>query len=531
MVRPRFGEEVFVDGSGQIERQRHRRHHGGWVHITVDGGGARRDRAGPVRRSASTRAGVRSRTGAPEAEAGAADLRRAGLRAPALCAESDAFDLAARRSRSRRRRPKAPVILSPTRSDPQPGRRRRRVHRRRPGDVGHGARRRPGRRSAPPSLPTASAPTPTARSRADHAEPDGAGDPNKGWHKLVFDQGGAASPRCSSASASSRRPSSSRATGAELDCKRAGSAARPPVHGDRDLPYPEEQFGRAARVRGDRAQRARARRRRDQDRSRRQQPGEPIRFRAQLFGLSPGGHVLYFFQAPDPPAQRDAGRARRALPRPVAPRRHADQPDRHQRSRRRASDLRRPGSVDGRCARRQLNLNVGRLSCRGRREAAGDRCAREPFADVNVRIGERVYTTRADAYGNWSLSVAAAAGLERRRRWRRSTDSRVGGAWSESCQSNAVASACSTPGGPTIKVPADLTRRRDRPARARRSSTRTSRRCTRPTAPRCRSTATRRRARCSRSAATLVAVHGDRPGDRRRRPRPASSSPSSTARR
>jgi hypothetical protein len=73
-----------------------------------------------------------------------------------------------------------------------------------------------------------------------------------------------------------------------------------------------------------------------------------------------------------------------------------------------------------------------------------------------VRVGGRVYTTRADAFGNWTTSIDMPPG------WTdvslaQVTDSSVGGAWTESCISNSVAVGVLSPNGPTIKVPGDLT--------------------------------------------------------------------------
>jgi hypothetical protein len=79
-----------------------------------------------------------------------------------------------------------------------------------------------------------------------------------------------------------------------------------------------------------------------------------------------------------------------------------------------------------------------------------------PNADVNVRLGERTFTTRADRNGTWALSVPLPVG------WSELTfsqvvDSFAGGAWSESCRSNGTGVGVQTPGGPLISTPGDMT--------------------------------------------------------------------------
>jgi hypothetical protein len=59
-----------------------------------------------------------------------------------------------------------------------------------------------------------------------------------------------------------------------------------------------------------------------------------------------------------------------------------------------------------------------------------------PLADVNVRVGTRLYTTRATADGAWGLPISAGEGMESRDVLAGRIDSEVGGAWSESCPSN-----------------------------------------------------------------------------------------------
>ena len=74
-----------------------------------------------------------------------------------------------------------------------------------------------------------------------------------------------------------------------------------------------------------------------------------------------------------------------------------------------------------------------------------------PGADVNVKVGSRVYTTRARSSGAWSLDVDLPAG------WNALTfsqvaDSPVGGAWSESCPSEVVELGKATEGVDQVVV-------------------------------------------------------------------------------
>ena len=72
-----------------------------------------------------------------------------------------------------------------------------------------------------------------------------------------------------------------------------------------------------------------------------------------------------------------------------------------------------------------------------------------------MRVGGRLNTVRADADGNWSMVLPLVLG------WNKVTlaqasDSRVGGAWSESCESNEVELGVRETGGPVISVPPDF---------------------------------------------------------------------------
>ena len=75
---------------------------------------------------------------------------------------------------------------------------------------------------------------------------------------------------------------------------------------------------------------------------------------------------------------------------------------------------------------------------------------------MNVRVGARLHTTRANADGAWALPVPLAPG------WNKLTlaqvsDSAVGGAWSESCLSNEIDFGVVQLGGPVVTVPLDIT--------------------------------------------------------------------------
>ena len=129
-------------------------------------------------------------------------------------------------------------------------------------------------------------------------DPGDAGNPNKGWHKLVFDQGGAAShPVFVSVGIDPPTVEFPR-SGAEIDCSQDDPSQNIAIG---TLPYPQDVFGRL-RVMEETGRVPLAFVGAESRIIQPQQPGDPIRF-LTTFNPGPGRHVIYFFQAPDPPAQ------------------------------------------------------------------------------------------------------------------------------------------------------------------------------------------------------------------------------------
>jgi len=291
-------------------------------------------------------------------------------------------------------------------------------------------------------------------------------DPNKGWHKLVFDQGGLQS-RAVFVSVGIDPPTVTfPRNGAEIDCD------QPDPQGDLiafgTIPYPQtgdHSFGRL-RVMEETGRNGLALVGAETVVSQ-SPPGQPSVFISR-FNPGPGRHVIYFFQAPDPPGQ--------ATP---------EQIDEHFRAYSRLADTpfskivveRKPprfqiprglaGVVGGRGITGGPLTNVPppnnpgvfpinlTNACGPNATNPSPLCA-EPNADVNVRVGPRLYTTRANGDGGWALDLPLAAG------WNSVTfsqveDSRVGGAWSESCPSNPLELGTRQTGAPVITVPADIT--------------------------------------------------------------------------
>jgi hypothetical protein len=165
-----------------------------------------------------------------------------------------------------------------------------------------------------------------------------------------------------------------------------------------------------------------------------------------------GKHVLYVFQAPDPPATASAAEveahfrgfagvaAATKLVVNVPPARFPipggaealDCPD--------GCTTGLLPDVEFSDAAADNTRTVSRLGCdsSGPTGPTTSTCAR-PFADVNMRVGSLVYSGRADENGNWSIPRVKSFGPG----WTTLTiaevvDSTVGGAWSESCLSKPV---------------------------------------------------------------------------------------------
>ena len=141
------------------------------------------------------------------------------------------------------------------------------------------------------------------------------------------------------------------------------------------------------------------------------------------FTVSPGRHVVYFFQAPDPPAQATqpeidahfrayAGLANTPTSKIVIERK----PPRFQIPAGLAAVV---GGLRGGFPGTTTNVPppgqqgpalLGASDCANPQQTPSVLCAL-PFADINIRIGGRLNTTRADEDGNWSM-LLPLAGLE-----------------------------------------------------------------------------------------------------------------------
>jgi hypothetical protein len=277
------------------------------------------------------------------------------------------------------------------------------------------------------------------------AEP---GNPQKGWHKLLFNQGGPASQPVYVSVGIDPPTVEFPRSGAEVNCEEPDEPF-PEVKARGTLPYHPDVFGQL-RVREETGRLALAFAAAESQITLPTNQGEPIRFDTTIFNPEPGRHVYYFFQAPEPPqgaTQEEIDAHFRAYSR------LADTP-----TSRIVVDVKPPrfpippGS--------SLTLRPGQpLTLASSTDCANPKasifCAR-PFADVNVRIGPRVFTTRADQVGFWRIeNMPVELG------WNTLTmtqvlDSNVGGAWSESCESNIAEVGLPSFDGPTITVPADM---------------------------------------------------------------------------
>ena len=230
--------------------------------------------------------------------------------------------------------PKAPVFCRPTDPTDSPAAVAR-VQHRRPRDAGRRAHRGFSSPSSPRASPTSSATANGAFCRANHARNGTPDNPNKGSHKLVFNQGGRRAPRCSQRR---HRPAHRRVPPQRRPAQTVREAGlQPVIIGERHDSLSGGRVRPPARVRGDRAAAARSVGEETRiDAAEPPPPGTPLQFQTTIVP-GPGRHVVYFFQAPDPPAQATPAGDRRSLPRLRASRRHADQPHRRRPASRRAS--------------------------------------------------------------------------------------------------------------------------------------------------------------------------------------------------
>jgi len=455
VVRPHYGEEVFVDGSMVTHITGIGAVGAAWVRVI---GGTAGDVVVAVDLSGHFDAPVRVALGAQTLKLIQQTFAASPCVAPALCAESYPFELPITVTLATAS-PKAPVILSPTDPTHSPAHAPLVLN-----VVGTGT-------TAPVhvvdqgSVPNVFADiVPDANGKFSGQitlDPGDAGNPNKGWHKLVFDQGGAAShPVFVSVGIDPPTVVFPR-NGAEINCDQPDQQGEQIAIGT--LPYPQDVFGRLRVM---------------EETGRvplafvgaettigQPQPGQPTVFLTR-FNPGPGRHLVYFFQAPDPP-----------------PNATQDQIDEHFRAYARLADTptsrividRKPprfpipqgiaGLFGGRGTGGvftnlpppgQGPLVLGATNCGVNATPPASILCALPNADVNVRVNGRLYTQRADDEGKWALSIALPVG------WNHVTlaqvsDSRVGGAWSESCLSNDIGLGVQSPGAPIVTVPPDIT--------------------------------------------------------------------------
>jgi hypothetical protein len=289
-----------------------------------------------------------------------------------------------------------------------------------------------------------------------------AAEPLRGWHKLLFDQGGTASAPVFVSVGINPPTVEFPRSGAELHCDQPDHSP-PPATGT--IPYPEEKLGplRVMEETGRKELRdfgAKTRIIQPQQGS-----GDPIRFESNYSGVGPGRHVLLFFQAPEPPANADRDEFFRAfssiadtptsrivvnVPPPRFPIPQGFASVLGGRGFTGAlTNLPPPTGGPG-----QFPINI--TNCGPNAIPPASTLCAQPSADVNVRVGPRLYTTRATPEGAWSLALPLAVG------WNSVTfaqvlDSAVGGAWQESCLSNEIDLGIRQAGGPIITVPLDIT--------------------------------------------------------------------------
>ena len=100
-------------------------------------------------------------------------------------------------------------------------------------------------------------------------------------------------------------------------------------------------------------------------------------------------------------------------------------------------------------------LNLAITNCGPNATQPADTLCALPFADVNVLVGPRLFTGRADSTGAWTVAAPLPHGWSELR-LSQVVDSAVGGAWQQSCPSNPVGVGVGTSGGPVITTPGDL---------------------------------------------------------------------------
>jgi hypothetical protein len=293
--------------------------------------------------------------------------------------------------------------------------------------------------------------------------------PNPGWHKLLFSQGGGAAAPPVFISVGINPPTVTfPRTGAKIDCSPGAPHFPGQFTATGSVPYSEAQFGplRVAEETG--RQRLAFVDDAGTSISQTQSQDGSFAFQARVI-LSPGRHLLYFFQANNPPQgvnQDEYFRAFATIANTPTSRIVVNVPP---------PRIPIPPGLAGVVNTRGFANNpvlalvpptngtpifaVGIGPCGS--NAATLNQTPSPFcaianADVNLRIGTRLFTSRADGDGAWKIAAPVPAGWTTAS-FSQVVDSPVGGAWQEGCPSNDLELGGATPGGPTITVPPDAT--------------------------------------------------------------------------
>jgi hypothetical protein len=282
-------------------------------------------------------------------------------------------------------------------------------------------------------------------------------NPNPGWHKLVFSQNGAAAAPVFISVGIQPPTVTFPRTGAKIDCSDNALDPREFV-ATGGLPYPEAQFGRlvvaeeTGRLRPNEVIRG------DIQVSDTRGPDGLFAFTAPV-ALDYGRHELYFFQLPppDPNATSDEidaeFRAAATVANTPTSRIVVNVPPPRIPIAAGGAILDANGGVLTAGPPLNLNaLNFAITNCGPNATAPADQLCVLPFADVNVLVGPRLYTGRADSNGAWTVSAPVPHG------WSEVTlsqvvDSPVGGAWQESCPSNQFSVGRGSANGPVVTTP------------------------------------------------------------------------------
>ncbi len=292
---------------------------------------------------------------------------------------------------------------------------------------------------------------------------NGAVDPTMGWHKLVFTKAPCAQPIAGGSapvfvSVGIRPPTVEfPRTGAQIACDPSAPADPGSIQAKGTIPYAQAAFGKlfVAEETGHPALRSVSR---DIGISQTPNADGSFDFQASIF-LGPGKHLVYFFQAPDPPADATPDevaanlRAFASLANTPKSRVEIDVPPPPLQFPSKRTTILTSGT-----------LTFGEGNCDPQNTQNAPDCAL-PDADVNIHVGTRVWTTRADDFGNWSLSFDVPPGWHHMQ-VSQVIDSRAGGGWQEGCPSDDTLVGVTTGNGnlPTFTLPGFISAPADGPS-------------------------------------------------------------------